>query len=153
MWWLRRNVVLRLRTRHFEVAERKRRADGNGWAQSKTTCHRNRCFEEKYIPYTTFAACNHLESLREYFAQTSCRINTTASVKTNELEFRRYHTNSYQLRTQFTYNWSTTTQPDLDHLFTLKVKITWHCTITADQNIVWYTLILDQWHFTVGGAS
>lgn len=63
----------------------KGRANGNGCAQSKTTCHRNRCFEEKCIFFTTLAACNHQESLREFFAQTSCRINTAASVKTNEL--------------------------------------------------------------------
>ncbi len=35
--------------------------------------------------FTTLAAYNHQESLREFFAQTSCWINTAASVKTNEL--------------------------------------------------------------------
>lgn len=38
-------------TSHLRLLKGKGRADGNGWAQSKTSCHCSRCFEEKCLSF------------------------------------------------------------------------------------------------------
>lgn len=85
-----------------------------------------------------FAACNYLESLREFFAQTSCRINTAASVKTNELQFRIrrclcktqctenslwQHGNAYNLNNTSSALLITRNLTQIRNLFTLKVEL------------------------------